>query len=196
MANVGPHDQSLLQAAVSGDTQAANKLFTRYQSDMFAVAFRILRNRDDALGATQEASSRAFERLDQCQTQVRPWLVKIVYNEAVNILRKRDTIRRRNENLRPQVSDHCNDAAPPTQASERRAELRSFVDRVREFVATLPTKQQQAFWMKFDDELSTKAIAKTLQTTVGAIHLLLYRARGAFPKDLHKEARRILRDDL
>jgi RNA polymerase sigma-70 factor, ECF subfamily len=82
-------DNRLVNEAVSGSSSAFEILFERYQRKMFRVALRVLRNREDAEDAVQEAFGRAFVHLKTFQGQSRfsTWLTRIAINEALVLLR-------------------------------------------------------------------------------------------------------------
>lgn len=84
-------DEVLVKEAVSGSEGAFGILFERYGQRMFRIALRILRNREDAEDAVQQAFERAFVHLKAFQGQSRfsTWLTRIAINEALLMLRRR-----------------------------------------------------------------------------------------------------------
>jgi len=80
-----------VQAAMSGDRDAFNRLVERYQRQAVAVASRMLGNIDDGLEVAQEAFIRAFQALEQLKEPARfkSWLMRIVVNRALNFRRDR-----------------------------------------------------------------------------------------------------------
>jgi RNA polymerase sigma factor (sigma-70 family) len=86
-----PDNRLVNEAVVSGSNSPFEILFERYQRKMFCVALRLLRNREDAEDAVQEAFERAFVHLKTFQGQSRfsTWLTRIAINEALVLLRKR-----------------------------------------------------------------------------------------------------------
>ena len=86
----GDDDIALLQAAKEGGITAFERLVMRHEPRMFQIAKGLLRNREDAQDAVQEAFLKAFQKLDQFQAQSKfsPWLTRITVNEALTKLRK------------------------------------------------------------------------------------------------------------
>ncbi len=84
-------DEQLVRDAVRGSDAAFGTLFERYERRMLLIANRILRNREDAEDAVQQAFKHAFVRLDSFQGESRfsTWITRIAINEALQLLRKR-----------------------------------------------------------------------------------------------------------
>ena len=84
-------DEEIVAEALQGSNEAFGILFERYEKRMFHVAVRVLRNREDAEDAVQQAFQSAFVHLNSFQGNSRfsTWLTRIAINEALMLLRKR-----------------------------------------------------------------------------------------------------------
>jgi len=84
-------DEEIVADAVCGSHDAFRILFERYEKRMFHVAARVLRNREDAEDAIQQAFERAYVHLNSFQGNSRfsTWLTRITINESLMLLRKR-----------------------------------------------------------------------------------------------------------
>jgi RNA polymerase sigma factor (sigma-70 family) len=80
----GQLDAELVELARAGDLDAFSRLTERYQDFAFRVALSVTGNAADAEDATQEGFVRAFRALDRFRAGApfRPWVLKIVLNEA------------------------------------------------------------------------------------------------------------------
>lgn len=87
-------DRQLADNARQGDVAAYETLVRRYQDVAFRTAYVVLRNSAEAEDAAQEGFVKAFYALDRFRpgAPFRPWLLRIVANEARN--RKRSAGRR------------------------------------------------------------------------------------------------------
>lgn len=74
-----------------GRDRAADQAYRDHASDVYRVAFGILRDPDEALDATHDTFARAWERWDQYDSQrpLRGWLHGIVVHLALDQLRRR-----------------------------------------------------------------------------------------------------------
>lgn len=79
-------DTQLAERARRGDREAYDELVMRYQGIAQRTAFVITRDADSAADAAQEAFVKAYRALDRFRpgAPFRPWLLRIVANEAIN----------------------------------------------------------------------------------------------------------------
>ena len=91
--NQGVSDElALVAKAKSGHDEAFAELYKRHQRKAYSRAFRILRNQQDAEDAVQRAFQRAVVNLQRFreESSFSTWLTRIVINEALMMLRKRE----------------------------------------------------------------------------------------------------------
>lgn len=86
-----PDEQELIKRSCNGDTEAFGALVRIHQKTALRVAFLVVRDRAEAEDVTQEALVKAYDALDGFRTgsPLRPWLLRIVRNEALNRVRGR-----------------------------------------------------------------------------------------------------------
>ena len=79
------HIDELLHACKKQDQKAQMELYQRYHKNTYHAAYGILKNRDDALDAMQEAFITAFQHLDQYSGvgSFGGWLRKIVVRKSI-----------------------------------------------------------------------------------------------------------------
>ena len=97
-ATPGVHEESdstLVDAARKGKPEAFGFLIRRHEANMFRVAFRITRDRENARDVVQQSFHKAFVNLDRFRATAAfsTWLTRIVINESLMCLR-RDRTRR------------------------------------------------------------------------------------------------------
>lgn len=84
----GPHvpESDLVERAQRGDSTSFGILVERYQEIAFRTAYVICGSHADAADATQDALVKAWSALDRFRlgAPFRPWLLRIVANEAKN----------------------------------------------------------------------------------------------------------------
>src|SRR3982751_724850 len=70
--------------------RAADQAYRDHATDVYRVAYGILRDPDEAVDATHDAFARAWERWDQYDSQrpLRAWLHGIVVHQALDRLRR------------------------------------------------------------------------------------------------------------
>lgn len=102
-------DQALVEAARGGDARAFRSLVEAHQSRLFAVAYGMLRDRDDAMDAVQDAFIKAHKKLNDFEGNAAfsTWLYRICVNLCID--RKRSDARRRKVDLDDALATHKED---------------------------------------------------------------------------------------
>ena len=179
-------DAELARRAREGDDGAYEELVKRYGQIAFRVAWLVTRDRSDAEDAAQEAFVKAYYALDRFRLDLpfRPWLLRIVTNEARN--RARSSRRRQGLALRAAaVSD--GDAAPSpetaTLALEDRETLLAALNR-------LPAGDREVIGHRYLVGLSESETAAVLDVRVGTVKSRLSRAMTRLRAVLDEEAAR------
>src|SRR5207247_9741087 len=109
-------DPDLITRAQCGDNAACEEIVQRYKQIAFRTAYVVTGSAADAEDAAQEGFVKAFRALDRFRAgaELRPWLLRIVANEARN--RVRSSGRRHNLELRLTEGCRPGDAAPSPEA--------------------------------------------------------------------------------
>jgi RNA polymerase sigma factor (sigma-70 family) len=175
-------DSKLVERARDGDTDAFEDLVTRYRDLAFRAAWLITRSTADAEDATQEAFVKAYYALPRFRREApfRPWLLRIVTNEARN--RGRSARRREALGLRVAAEPSHQGPSPETEvlAREDREELVAALERLRE-----PDRLVIAYRYFFD--LSEAEMADVLAVRPGTVKSRLARAMGRLRAELGAE---------
>src|SRR6202167_2124574 len=83
-------DEQLVEAARQGDMGAFEELVARHRDKIYARAFTMMRNEDEAMDLSQEAWVRGWQRLKQFQGEsgFPTWMTRIVINLCLDRIRK------------------------------------------------------------------------------------------------------------
>ena len=139
---------------------------TAYQGIAFRIAYLVVGNAAEAEDAAQEGFVKAFRALGRFRSgePLRPWLLKIVANEARN--RRRASARRDALTIRATAESSSGEAAPSPEAalldSERRELLLAAVD-------ALPEPQRLVIACRYLLELSEDETASVLGLRRGTV---------------------------
>jgi RNA polymerase sigma factor (sigma-70 family) len=163
-------DESLAARAAAGSTAAYSELCERYHGPLLGYCRSILLNDDDANDATQAALENALRALPRKEPgrPLRPWLYRIAHNEAINVIRRRNTHAELTELDEPSVPG-------PEVASEHRVRLAQLVDDLR----GLPERQRGALVMRELSGLSYDEIGLALGVSNEAARRAVFDARTA-----------------
>ena len=153
--------------------QSLEELIEAYQKSLYAAAFNICRNTDDANDVVQDTFIQYYTTKKQFQDEehLKAWLLRVAINRAKDISR---SFWKKN---RLSIEDYA-DAVP----FESREETGLF-----EAVMRLPEKYREVIHLYYYEDLSIKETARILRITEGSVKMRCSRGRS-FLHDVFKEA--------
>ena len=171
-------EATLLQLAKLGGylgEQARSRLVVLHYGWIVSRCLQILRDPADANDAAQEAAVNMFRALAKFQgrSALRTWLGTIVYNECMNVMRKRQRL---------VLGDHL-EALLDIHQHQLLSETGSDPDamsRVHQILDAIPSKNREVLLLRFFKELSLEEISVTLNLSLSATKMRLYRAMQQF----------------
>ncbi len=179
-------DTQLALALKEGDVLAFEELVRRHQGRVYAVAYRITLNREDALDATQEALLKAYRKIHTWQPTggFLPGLLRLTSNQSIDLLRRRK--RRRHERLDEAFMPERGRVRiePASTDTERRVRAREIDARVQEALVVLSPSQRTVFVLRHYEGLQLAEIATVLGCTVGSVKVHLFRGLRKLQKEL------------
>lgn len=181
-----------MKRAQAGDPDAYALLVQRHQRAAVRIAYAVAGG--DADDVVQEAFVKAYRSLHRFREEgrFRPWVLRIVANEASNA--RRAAGRRRALALR--TFNSADEAAGSPEDDALRAERRRTVATA---LATLPEADRLVIAYRWFAELSEVDIATALSCRPGTVKSRLSRAharlRAALPKDFEATAPNDARED-
>lgn len=159
-------ESELISRAIEGDVDAFTHLVEEHQAVALRVAYLVVRDHAEAEDVTQEAFVKAHRALDGFRQDApfRPWLLRIVRNEALNRLRRRG----RQERLRLRVANEAvsGGAAPSPEAAFIEDEQRRFL---LDAVDALPRRYRDVVTYRYLGGLSEAETAAALDIPVGTV---------------------------
>jgi RNA polymerase sigma factor (sigma-70 family) len=170
-------DADLIALARSGNESAVEELVRRYQDVAFRVACLITGDADEAQDASQTAFIKAFRSLGTFRegAPFRPWLLRIVGNEAKN--RVRATARRATGPLDESIVAFD---PSPEELAERNEQQRELLAAVR----ALTDDDQQIIGFRYFLGLSEPEMAELLDCPRGTVKSRLSRATARLRDEL------------
>jgi RNA polymerase sigma-70 factor (ECF subfamily) len=165
-------EAELVERARRGDQDAYGELVSAYQGIAFRTAYLLTGNAADAEDAAQDAFVKAFYALGRFRrgAELRPWLLRIVANEARN--RRRSAGRRGNLALRAAAAISSGGAAPSPETSLLDAARSSTL---LEAVNGLRDEERDVVVCRYFLELSEEETAEALGLRKGTVKSRLSR---------------------
>jgi RNA polymerase sigma-70 factor (ECF subfamily) len=162
-------DAELIVRAKQHDQHAIEQLVRRYQDVAFRVACVITGDADEAQDAAQTGFIKAIQALDTFRSVApfRPWLLRIVANEAKN--RVRSSARRATAPLDEQIVSL---ESSPHEQAERNELQRQLLSAVR----SLTPDDQRIIAYRYFFDLTEREMADLLECPPGTVKSRLSRA--------------------
>ena len=161
-----PTDAALAERARQGDERAFEELVRSYQGMAFRTAYLLTGSAADAEDAVQTAFVKAWQALGRFRrgAEFRPWLLRIVANEAHN--RRRSTQRRESLALRAATLDASGGAVPSPEATALDHESRQAL---LDAVNRLDDRDRDVLACRYFLELSERETAQILGVRQGTV---------------------------
>lgn len=162
---VEPTDESLLDRIRARELNALDNLYERYSRAVFALAYRMLSNRETAEEVTQDAFLSVWRQAGTFNAgvgKVRPWLLSIAHHRAIDRMRR---VREKVPNatldeawMKPNTSDTFGEVYQGLQREQLRAAL-----------AQLPREQRLAIEFAYFNGNTFVEIAEMMSVPVGTV---------------------------
>jgi len=173
-------DKALVGWAQAGDMLAFEEMVARHRDKIYARAYSMMRNEDEAVDLSQEAWVKGWQRLKQFQGEASfgTWMTRIVINLCLDALRRKKRQHADSIELMAEESGGVERHMPvvtvnPTEGLER-AELRQRIDQA---LGQLSEAHRTVLMLHEFDGLEYKEIAKVMGCSIGTVMSRLFYAR-------------------
>lgn len=173
-------DEKLVRRSQRGDMVAFEELVARHRDKIYARAFSMMRNEEEAVDLSQEAWVKGWQRLKQFQGESSfvTWMTRIVINLCLDQLRKQkrqraESIEQLDEELGGVERQMPTVTINPTEGLER-SELRARIDRA---LNLLSHEHRTVLILHEFEDLEYKEIAKRMECSIGTVMSRLFYAR-------------------
>ena len=185
-------DRALVDEALRGALEAFNQLVEIYQDYLFSIVVRVVRDRDAAADAVQEAFFSAYRNLARFRgDSFRAWLTRIALNAATDTLRTR---KRKPLDPYPEWEDEAWQPATPADQAPDEVVVRVARGRALSQAMERITPDQRAAIILFDVEgYDYQEIAHMTGVSLGTVKSRIHRGRIAL-RDLLAGQMELFRD--
>ncbi len=164
-------DEELMPLVARGDARAFAILVERHRGRAMRMAFGVVRNRSEAEDCVQEAFMRVWSKARDWDARegarFSAWLARITINLAIDGKRK----------MREDPLDDMMPLPDDSVGADDRVHGQEIAAHIAKALEHLPERQRIAFALCQIDRMSNGEAASALGVTVGALELLLVRAR-------------------
>jgi RNA polymerase sigma-70 factor, ECF subfamily len=170
----GPTDSQLVGMTLGGNSEAFATLVERYDRAVYHLAYRTLRDSEEARDATQEAFFKAFRSLRTFRPEAKfsTWIFSIVYHASCDRLNRRKRY----------SSDEFPERADPGPGPESQAIAADDAARLRAAIEQLPEKYRTVITLYHLQGRQYEEIAQVLDLPLGTVKTHLFRAKEQLRK--------------
>lgn len=174
-------DDAILDRIARGDQTALDAFYQRHGRTAFGLAYRVLGDPEAAEEAVQDSFLtiwRRAERFDPARGAARAWLLTVVRNRAIDLLRARESRPKTGASIEDARDLQATDADPADSALRR-----ATAETVRAALASLSTEQREVVELAFFGGFSYPEVAERTKAPLGTVksrmRLAMERLRGA-----------------
>ena len=167
---------ALVERCRSGDMSAFEQLMESHQRYAYALAYRVLRDDEQAKDVVQDAFIRVWKHLDAYRTTVKftTWLYKIVVHLCYDAM-KTGSRRHRIFRLFSGIGNEEEFIDSWNQGDE--FDRKDAAEHVLAIAKRLPPKQRLVFMLRDVQDFTIEEIAQTSDMSLGAVRVNLFHAR-------------------
>lgn len=181
-------DRYYINKVLEGDVQAFSYLVDKYKDMTYTLAFRILKNRENAEEVAQDAFLKVYQNLGKFRSKSKfsTWLYRIVYNTAISKVRvkQKSTISIEDEKFY-EIGDDEHDVNKSFDIENNKMILQRLLSKLDESDRALIT-------LYYLDECKISEISEITGYNSSNIKVKLHRTR----KKMQEELQRILKSEI
>ena len=176
-------DLHYIEKTLAGDLHAFGQLILKHEKYAYTLAFRILKNQEDAEETAQDAFMKVYASLKSFEgkSKFTTWLYKIIYHESLGRLRK--------------TKKNMIDLEEIIETEETPADFVSGIDQlhvqerkqlIKKALDTLKPTESAVLTLFYLEEQSIKEIEQITDLSESHIKILLHRGRKNMLHSLQK----------
>ena len=165
-------ERELYRAAIHGDREAFEMIIRTHSRTLFAIAYGILQNREEAEDAVQDSLVKAWKTRWRVRDPEKfpAWLATVARHRAHDVFRKRRSL--------PLAEQLIEPIEPDTENSS------GLDQRLHSALGALPELHRTALTLRYFEEMDYRTIENRLGLSNGALRGILGRALASMRKQL------------
>lgn len=171
-------DKALALALQSGEEAAFDEIVARYQGRVYAVAYRVTGNREDALDVSQEVFIKVYRKIDTWKPTggFLPWILRMTTNHGIDHLRRKKRCPEQPLDEAFVPNSEGASVEPVSMKTDREVFAHEIEGRIQRALPVLSRAQREVFLLRHYEGLQLAEIAASMGCTVGSVKVHLFRA--------------------
>ncbi len=176
-------DEALAARAAAGDADAFRALYERHRNMIYTLALRMTGADADAEDVLQQTFLRAWRALPRfrAESKFTTWLWRVAVSAAL-------TDRKSKSRAAPAVDDAAFEgraaSGPSPEDASAAADDASIL---RRHLEALPRRDRALLHMRYQEGKSFEEIAELMQTPVGTLKSLVFRAKAELRRNMERD---------
>lgn len=176
-------DSFYINSILKGESAAFAFLIDKHKAKAYNIAFRIVKNREDAEEVTQDSFIKVYQSLKEFRQESKfsTWLYRIIYNNAVSLLRKKKL----------PVNSYDDEAFEWLEPADTVRELSKLHEQeqkkcISDALKKLPGEDASVVTLYYLEECSIDEISEITGLGQSNVKVKLFRARKKLYEELNK----------
>lgn len=176
-------DKEIVNKVLNGDTQQFETIVLKYTKMVYNLAYRMLKDFQEAEDISQEVFLKVFKQLKKCKDKetIKTWIYTITYNTCIDLIRKN----KNQQNIsifKNQNENDNNDAYIKIESNEYTPEkqviIKEEVKNLENALNKLDDVSRTIVFLRDVKELSYNEISQITGINIGTIKSRLSRSRN------------------
>lgn len=168
------NDQYYINQIIEGNKNAFSVLVNQYKNLVFTLAYKMLKNREEAEDASQDVFMKIFNSLSKFkgESKFSSWIYKITYNTCLDRLKKSKT-----ENTVIYIEDFDDHQVKVIESVLENIDEKERNQKIQECLLLLPSEESFLLTLYYFDDQSIEEIAKIIDCNSNNVKIKLFRSR-------------------
>ncbi|WP_348076378.1 RNA polymerase sigma factor [Flavobacterium sp.] len=176
-------DKHYINQIIEGNSNAFAVLVDRYKDLVFTLAYKMVKNREEAEEISQDTFIKIFKSLNKFkgESKFSTWVYKITYNTCLDRLKKS-----KKENSVVYIEDFSGHQVNVIESVFDAIDEKERNEKIQDCLSLLPSEDAFLLTLYYFDDQSIEEIAKVMDSNANNIKVKLFRSRKKMASILNK----------
>ena len=177
------NDKHYINQIIEGNSNAFAVLVDRYKDLVFTLAYKMVKNREEAEEISQDTFIKIFKSLNKFkgESKFSTWVYKITYNTCLDRLKKS-----KKENSVVYIEDFSEHQVKAIESIFDTIDEKEKNEKIQDCLLLLPSEDAFLLTLYYFDDQSIEEIAKVMDSNANNIKVKLFRSRKKMASILEK----------
>ena len=168
------NDQHYINQVIVGNSNSFAVLVDQYKDLVFTLAFKMLKNKEEAEEVSQDTFIKVFNSLNKFkgESKFSTWIYKITYNTCLDRLKKS-----KKENSVLYIEDFNEHQVRTIESVLDTLDEKERIQKIQECLQLLPSKEAFLLTLYYFDNQPIDEIAKIIDCNSNNVKIKLFRSR-------------------